>query len=210
VAPGEFIPLAEESGLIVPIGRWVMHAACRQLQAWRQAGLAPPRCAINLSARQFTSPRLIDDLHEALALHGLEPDMLAVEITEGQLMADPVAAQQTLQRLRAMGVAVAIDDFGTGYSSLAYLKRFTADILKLDRSFVGGLPQGTQDLAIAEAVLALARRLGMAVVAEGVETAEQLRALERLGCDMVQGYHVGRPVPPQQLAALLPPYLQAA
>jgi EAL domain-containing protein (putative c-di-GMP-specific phosphodiesterase class I) len=125
-------------------------------------------------------------------------------------MADPVAAQQTLQRLRAMGVAVAIDDFGTGYSSLAYLKRFTADILKLDRSFVGGLPQGTQDLAIAEAVLALARRLGMAVVAEGVETAEQLRALERLGCDMVQGYHVGRPVPPQQLAALLPPYLQAA
>ncbi len=210
VAPGEFIPLAEESGLIVPIGRWVMHAACRQLQAWRQAGLAPPRCAINLSARQFTSPRLIDDLHEALALHGLEPDMLAVEITEGQLMADPVAAQQTLQRLRAMGVAVAIDDFGTGYSSLAYLKRFTADILKLDRSFVGGLPQGTQDLAIAEAVLALARRLGMAVVAEGVETADQLQALERLGCEMVQGYHLGRPVAPEQLAALLPPRHQAA
>jgi EAL domain-containing protein (putative c-di-GMP-specific phosphodiesterase class I) len=210
VAPGDFIPLAEESGLIVPIGRWVMQAACRQLQAWRQAGLAPPRCAINLSARQFASPRLIDDLREALVLHGLEAGALAVEITEGQLMADPAAAEQTLQRLHAKGVAVAIDDFGTGYSSLAYLKRFTADTLKLDRSFVAGLPQGADDLAITEAVLALAQRLRMTVVAEGVETAAQLQVLKRLGCDMVQGYHLGRPMPAAQLAALLPPWAPGA
>jgi diguanylate cyclase (GGDEF)-like protein/PAS domain S-box-containing protein len=206
VSPAEFIPLAEESGLIVPIGRWVMQQACRQLQAWRQAGLAPPCCAINLSARQFASARLVDDLREALAVQGLEAGALSVEITEGQLMADPAAAEQTLRRLQALGVRVAIDDFGTGYSSLAYLKRFAADTLKLDRGFVHGLPQGGDDLAITEAVLALAQRLRMTVVAEGVETAAQLAVLRGLGCDMVQGYHLGRPVPADQLAALLPPW----
>jgi EAL domain-containing protein (putative c-di-GMP-specific phosphodiesterase class I) len=170
VAPGDFIALAEESGLIVPIGRWVVQAACRQLQTWRQAGLAPPRCAVNLSARQFASSELPTDLAEALAMHGLEAGVLGVEITEGQLMADPVAAERTLQRLGAMGVQVAIDDFGTGYSSLAYLKRFSVRTLKLDRSFVNGLPSSADDLAIAGTVVALARHLGLAVVAEALAT----------------------------------------
>ena len=204
VGPGEFIPLAEESGLIVPIGRWVMQAACRQLRAWREAGYNPPRCAINLSARQFAGNRLADDLREALAMHALEASALTVEITEGQLMAEPERAQLTLQRLQDLGVQVAIDDFGTGYSSLAYLKRFTADTLKLDQSFVRGLPHQHGDMAITEAVVALAHSLRMAVVAEGVETEAQLQAVLRLGCDMVQGFHLARPMPAEQMASRLP------
>jgi diguanylate cyclase (GGDEF)-like protein len=210
VSPGEFIPLAEESGLIVPIGRWVMQAACRQLRAWRQAGYNPPRCAINLSARQFAGTRLVEDLHEALATNALEADALAVEITEGQLMADPARAQQTLERLQALGMHVAIDDFGTGYSSLAYLKRFTAQALKIDQSFVHGLPHNHGDMAITRAVVAMAHSLKMAVVAEGVETAEQLAALQQLGCDMLQGYLLGRPMPAEQLAPQLPQWPAAA
>ena len=210
VSPGEFIPLAEESGLIVPIGRWVMQAACRQLRAWRQAGYNPPRCAINLSARQFAGIRLVEDLHEALATNALEADALAVEITEGQLMADPARAQQTLERLQALGMHVAIDDFGTGYSSLAYLKRFTAQALKIDQSFVRGLPHNHDDMAITRAVVAMAHSLKMAVVAEGVETAEQLAALRQLGCDMLQGYLLGRPMPAEQLALQLPQWPAAA
>ena len=204
VGPGEFIPLAEESGLIVPIGRWVMQAACRQLRAWREAGYNPPRCAINLSARQFAGNRLADDLREALAMHALEASALTVEITEGQLMAEPERAQLTLQRLQDLGVQVAIDDFGTGYSSLAYLKRFTADTLKLDQSFVRGLPHQHGDMAITEAVVALAHSLRMAVVAEGVETEAQLQAVLQLGCDMVQGFHLARPMPAEQMASRLP------
>ena len=204
VGPGEFIPLAEESGLIVSIGRWVMQAACRQLRAWREAGYNPPRCAINLSARQFAGNRLVDDLREALATHALEAGAMSVEITEGQLMAEPERAQQTLQRLQAMGVQVAIDDFGTGYSSLAYLKRFTANTLKIDQSFVRGLPHSQGDMAIVQAVVQLAHSLRMAVVAEGVETEAQLQAVRTLGCDMVQGYLLGRPGPADALAPQLP------
>ncbi len=209
VGPGEFIPLAEESGLIVPIGRWVMQAACRQLQAWRQAGYNPPRCAVNLSTRQFAAGRLVDDVREALAMHGLEAGALTVEITEGQLMADPERAQQTLQSLQALGVQVAIDDFGTGYSSLSYLKRFTANTLKIDRSFVRGLPHNHQDMAITQAVVTLAHSLRMAVVAEGVETPAQMQAVQRLGCDMVQGFLLARPLEAAQMAGQLPRWLPA-
>ena len=210
VGPGDFIPLAEESGLIVPIGRWVMNAACRQLRAWREAGYNPPRCAINLSTRQFAGTRLVDDLQDAMATHALEAGALAVEITEGQLMTDPERAQETLQQLQRLGLQVAIDDFGTGYSSLAYLKRFTADTLKIDKSFVRGLPQNHGDMAITQAVVALAHSLRMAVVAEGVETAGQLQAARQLGCDMVQGYHLARPMPADQLAGLLPHWAAVA
>ena len=203
VSPAEFIPLAEECGLIVPIGRWVMQAACRQVRQWRDDGLAPPRCAITLSARQFASDRVVDDLQDALALSTLEPGALEVELTESVLMADPARAQQALSRLQAMGVRIAIDDFGTGYSSLSYLKRFSANALKLDRSFVSGLPHNRDDVAITRAVIAVAQSLHMEVVAEGVETAEQLDLLRTLGCEVVQGFLVGRPQPADAVAPLL-------
>ena len=200
VPPAEFIPAAEDSGLIVPLGRWVLHAACRQLGQWREAGLEAPRCAVNLSARQFTSDTLLDDVLEALALAGIAPGLLEVEITESVLMADPDRAHATLQRLHALGVHIAIDDFGTGYSSLAYLKRFPAQTLKIDRSFVRGLPDDRDDAAITQAVIALSHSLGLQVVAEGVETTAQLDFLRGLGCDAVQGYLTGRPVPEALLA----------
>jgi diguanylate cyclase (GGDEF)-like protein len=203
VMPGDFIPLAEERGLIVPLGRWVIQAACRQIHDWRRAGLVAPRVAVNLSARQFVSDGLIDDLVDALALHGLAPSGLEVELTESVLMADPERANQVLQQLHAMGIRIAIDDFGTGYSSLSYLKRFPAQTVKIDRSFIGGLPSDGDDVAITQAVIAMAHSLGLDVVAEGVETAEQLALLSKLGCDEAQGYLLGRPMPASELAARL-------
>ena len=201
--PGEFISLAEDSGLIVPIGRWVMDAACRQVRAWTDAGLDAPRCAVNLSARQFGSVSLLDDVRESLHRSGLGADALEVEITESVLMADPDRANLTLQELHTLGVHISIDDFGTGYSSLAYLKRLPAHTVKLDRSFVSGLPADRDDAAITQAVIALSHSLAMQVVAEGVETDAQLDFLRRLGCDQAQGYLIGRPMPAEQLAQRL-------
>ena len=203
VMPGDFIPLAEERGLIVPLGRWVIRAACRQIHDWRRAGLVAPRVAVNVSARQFVSDCLIDDLVDALALHGVPPSGLEVELTESVLMADPERANQVLQQLHAMGIRIAIDDFGTGYSSLSYLKRFPAQTVKIDRSFISGLPSDGDDVAITQAVIAMAHSLGLHVVAEGVETAEQLALLSKLGCDEAQGYLLGRPMPASALAARL-------
>jgi diguanylate cyclase (GGDEF)-like protein/PAS domain S-box-containing protein len=199
LAPGAFITLAEDSGLILPIGQWVLQAACRQVRAWRDAGLQVPRCAINLSARQFVTDTLVDEVQRALAEHALDAGALEVEITESVLMADPQRASRTLQALHELGVQIAIDDFGTGYSSLAYLKRFPAQTVKIDRSFVNGLPQDRDDAAITQAVIAMAHSLGLEVVAEGVETRAQLDFLMRLGCDQAQGYFIGRPVPAEQL-----------
>jgi len=203
LAPGAFITLAEDSGLILPIGQWVLSAACRQIRGWRDAGLQVPRCAINLSARQFVTDTLVDEVAQALAAHGLQADALEVEITESVLMSDPQRANHTLQGLHALGVRIAIDDFGTGYSSLAYLKRFPAQTVKIDRSFVKGLPLDRDDAAITQAVIAMAHSLGLEVVAEGVETQAQLDFLRRLGCDEVQGYLPGRPVPAAKLQARL-------
>jgi diguanylate cyclase (GGDEF)-like protein/PAS domain S-box-containing protein len=199
LAPGEFIALAEDCGLIVPIGRWVLHAACRQVRAWRDAGCAVPRCAVNLSARQLVSETLVDEVAAALRSTRLDADALEVEITESVLMADPERANRTLQGLHALGVHIAIDDFGTGYSSLAYLKRFPAQTVKIDRSFVSGLPDDRDDAAITQAVVAMAHSLALEVVAEGVETDAQLDFLRRLGCDGAQGYLIGRPMPAAQL-----------
>jgi diguanylate cyclase (GGDEF)-like protein/PAS domain S-box-containing protein len=201
--PGTFITLAEDSGLILPIGQWVLAAACRQISAWRTAGLHVPRCAINLSARQFVTDNLVEDVAAALAAHGLPSCALEVEITESVLMADPLRANRTLQGLHAMGVHIAIDDFGTGYSSLAYLKRFPAQTVKIDRSFVSGLPLDRDDAAITQAVIAMAHSLGLRVVAEGVETQAQVDFLRRAACDEIQGYLIGRPMAAAQLGERL-------
>jgi diguanylate cyclase (GGDEF)-like protein/PAS domain S-box-containing protein len=203
VPPAEFIPLAEERGLIVPIGRWVIQAACRQIRDWRAAGLQAPAVAVNLSARQFASDSLIDDIVAAMTQYGVQAQDLEVELTESVLMAEPERANQVLQHLHAMGLRISIDDFGTGYSSLSYLKRFPAQTVKIDRSFVNGLPDDADDTAITAAVIAMAHSLGLQVVAEGVETTAQMTELRRLGCDEAQGYLLGRPMPADELAQRL-------
>jgi diguanylate cyclase (GGDEF)-like protein/PAS domain S-box-containing protein len=203
VPPGDFIPLAEERGLIVPIGRWVIQAACRQIRDWRSAGFVAPPVAVNLSARQFVSDTLVEDLVDALDFYGVSPSEFEVELTESVLMADPQRANEVLRQLHAMGVRISIDDFGTGYSSLSYLKRFPAHAVKIDRSFISGLPSDADDTAITQAVIAMAHSLGLDVVAEGVETAEQLTLLRQMGCDVAQGYFLGRPMPASDLLARL-------
>ena len=209
VPPGEFIPLAEERGLIVAIGHWVLEATCRQIRDWRAAGLQAPPVAVNLSARQFADDDLIENIEQTMKRYGVTPADLGVELTESVLMADPERANEVLGRLRAMGVGIAIDDFGTGYSSLSYLKRFPAETVKIDRSFIRGLPSDSDDAAITQAVIAMAHTLGLNVVAEGVETAEQLRTLRDLGCDEAQGYLLGRPIPAAETALLLQPMVRA-
>jgi len=204
VPPTEFIPVAEDRGLIIGIGRWVVQAACAQLRSWRDAGLRTPCVAVNLSVRQLASDSLVEDFGEALTVHGLSPLDLEIEITESALMADPDRANRILHCFHDMGMRISIDDFGTGYSSLAYLKRFPASTVKIDRSFVSGLPGDRDDLAITQAVIAMAHTLGLSVVAEGVETRPQLGMLRELGCDEAQGYLFGRPVPAEQFAQLLP------
>lgn len=193
LSPAAFLAVAEETGLIVQIGQWVIRTACQQVRQWRDAGIHMPYCSVNLSLKQFASETLVQDVCDALALAGIDGPSLEVEITESQLMADPERVQNILKELRSMGVRVAIDDFGTGYSSLAYLKRLSAGTLKVDRSFVRGLPDDKEDIAILRAVLALGHSVGMEVVAEGVETEPQLALLKELGCDRVQGYLLGKP-----------------
>jgi len=173
------------------------------LREWRDAGLDPPRCSINLSARQFAHDAVVDEVHAALSAHVLESGALEVEITESVLMADPERARHSLNRLHEMGVHIAIDDFGTGYSSLAYLKRFPAQTLKIDRSFIKGLPDDRDDAAITQAVISLAHTLDMRVVAEGVESAAQMQFLTSAGCDEAQGYLLARPLLPEALANML-------
>jgi diguanylate cyclase (GGDEF)-like protein/PAS domain S-box-containing protein len=203
VSPAEFIPLAEETGLIVPIGDWVLATAMHQQVAWRRAGLPPVRISVNLSARQFLGQDVAQRVAALLEETGCDPAMLTLEITESVLMENPAAATETMGRLAAMGVQLAIDDFGTGYSSLASLKRFPIHSLKIDRSFVMDLTQDADDAAIVNAVIALAHSMKLNVIAEGVETTEQLAFLQQHGCDQMQGYCFSRPVAPQAIAAML-------
>ncbi|BEV73476.1 MULTISPECIES: EAL domain-containing protein [unclassified Paludibacterium] len=203
VAPGRFIPLAEETGLIKPIGAWVLRHACRQLTAWDREGLSVPRVAVNLSARQFEQANLIGLVAEALQQTDLAPHRLELEITESMIMQNPVETVRILNELKHLGVKLAIDDFGTGYSSLSILKRFPLDSLKIDRSFIDGLPQDGDSAAITEAVLAMARKLGFAVVAEGVEHEGQANFLQNIGCDTLQGYYFGKPMPAEHFVAWL-------
>ena len=203
ISPTEFIPLAEETGLIVPIGEWVLRTACNQARAWQRHDRRALRMAVNLSAKQFKDENLSQIVLSALDETGLDPKLLELELTEGTLMDDAKATLSTLERLRAIGVYLSIDDFGTGYSSMNYLKRFDVRALKIDRSFICGLPQDSENAAITRAIIAMAHGLKMAVVAEGVETDEQLVLLEEYGCDMVQGYFLGRPSSAEAITRML-------
>ena len=200
VPPGHFIPLAEETGLIVPIGEWVVPAGCAQLAAWKREGADPLRLAVNLSARQFHRPDLVPKIQEFLAASALDPAHLTVEITESALMHDLEAAGCNLKGLKDVGVNLAIDDFGTGHASLVYLKRFPIDLVKIDRSFVAGVDSNPNDAAIVSAVIAMAHQLGIEVLAEGVERKEQLDFLRSHRCDKIQGYLLSPPVPAEEFA----------
>ena len=203
ILPSQFISLAEETGLIVPIGGWALGEVCRQNLVWQNAGLVPISIAVNLSSRQFDDNKLYDTVTGALTSSGLDPIWLELEITESLVMRNADYTFDVLQRIRDMGVHVSIDDFGTGYSSLSYLKRFPVDSLKVDRSFIRDVPQNTDDVAITQAIIAMAHSLGLKVIAEGVETEEQLDFLRKLKCDQVQGYIFSEPIPADEFAVLL-------
>ena len=204
VPPCDFIPVAEETRLIVPIGQWVLDQACRSAAAWARANPEDPvMVAVNLSARQLTHPALVAEVGETLATYGIDPALICLEITESVLMEDAEASIHQLRALKALGIRLAIDDFGTGYSSLSYLKRFPVDFLKVDRSFVEGLGRDPEDTAIVSAIVKLARALGMAVIAEGVETELQLGELQRLECEYSQGFFWSKALTEDEVGRLL-------
>ncbi len=203
VPPASFIPAAEESRLIVPLGEWVLRAACRQMRQWLEEGVAMPRISVNLSARQFQQHDLVSTVRSALAEYDLDGSVLELEITETTAMQNAEATAAILRSLLDLGVGISIDDFGTGYSSLNYLKRFPINAVKIDRSFVSGVPHDESDAAIVAAVIGMSRSLKLRVVAEGIETPEQLAFLRSLGCDEAQGFYFSRPVTPEQIPAFL-------
>jgi diguanylate cyclase (GGDEF)-like protein len=203
VMPNTFIPIAEESGLIIQVGEWVLRQACRQVRAWLDAGMTPLRVAVNLSAKQFRQADLAAAVKAALEESQLEPGYLELELTESAVMHNPEQSAATLQTLSAMGVHISIDDFGTGYSSLSYLRRFPLDKLKIDRSFIRDLMTNPDDVSIVRAIISLAHSLRLRVVAEGVETPEQLNFLRELGCDQYQGYYCSPAVAPDAFAELI-------
>ena len=203
VYPDRFITVAEETGLIVPIGAWVLQSACRQIRALHEAGFPGMRVAVNLSARQFGRSDLVETIEAALAAAGVAPHFLEIELTESLIMKDVDQAIGVLQDLKRLGVTLSIDDFGTGYSSLAYLKRFPIDILKIDRSFVSDITSDPDDAAIVASIISLAHNLRLQVIAEGVETPEQLKYLRSEGCDQMQGYYFSKPVPYESFLELM-------
>ena len=199
IGPDKFIRLADETGLIIDLGRWVLGAACRQTRTWQRAGFAGLISAVNVSPAQFCKPGFDLEVGAALIESGLEPDLLELEITETVVMQDAEATIATLRRLKNMGVRISVDDFGTGYSSLSYLKRFPIDVLKIDRSFLSRVHEDCDNQAIVRTIIALAKSLKLAVVAEGVETQQQYDFLRELGCDRAQGYLLGRPTTAEEL-----------
>jgi len=205
VPPSDFVPLAEESGLIVPIGSWILEEAVRHWAGWRSRhpGVVPPVLHVNLSPRQLHQQEFLGFVHHVLGRYGVEPSNVCVELTETVLMDDLERRRSPLAELRDLGLRIALDDFGTGYSSLTYLKRFPVDCIKIDQSFVAGVADEGFDAAIVESVIDLAHAVGLSVVAEGLETPEQLERLRELGCDHAQGYLFSKPRPAQDLDTLL-------
>ena len=203
VPPGQFIPISEECGLIVPVGRWVLHEACRQARAWQMAGLAPVCIAVNISSVELQTPHFAAGVRAVLTETGLEPRHLELELTETFLMQDSRSTAEVLKELKDIGVSIALDDFGTGYSSLSYLKRFPIDALKIDRSFVHDITTDADDASIVTAVIGMGKNLHMRIVAEGVETREQLEFLQEHGCPQGQGFYFSRPLPAEQFGELL-------
>jgi EAL domain-containing protein (putative c-di-GMP-specific phosphodiesterase class I) len=203
VSPKEFIPLAEETGLIVPIGEWALATACARTKAWQDQGFEKISVAVNLSARQFGDPMLLPKLTRIIRESGLHPSSLELEITESLVMSHRGNAVAVIESLKSIGVQIALDDFGTGYSSLAYLKRFPIDSIKIDRSFIQDIPADSDDKKITRAIIAMAHSMRLKVVAEGVETAAQLSFLRSQCCDAVQGYFLHRPLPDDAVAELL-------
>jgi EAL domain-containing protein (putative c-di-GMP-specific phosphodiesterase class I) len=203
LSPATFIPVAEESGLILPIGELVLRKACRQVKEWQRTGLPDLRLAVNVSARQFGESGLLKTIEQALSESELSPEHLEVEITERIAMASAEIVVANLEALRGRGIRISIDDFGTGYSSLNYLKRFPIHSLKIDRSFVAEVVTNPADAGIVRAIVEMAHGLKLNVVAEGVETTDQFQFLQRFGCDEMQGYWVSPPLPPEGASALL-------
>ena len=212
IPPDEFVPVAEETGLIVPLGQWVFRTACAQAQKWKEEFGRPIRIGINVSGYQIREPGMLEMVRDAIAESGVDPGHVEIELTESTIMQDDALTVSTLGELRAMGIGLALDDFGTGYSSLSYLRRFTIDRVKIDRSFVNDLPDNPDDVALTSAIIAMAHGLRLSVVAEGVETARQALFLSQRGCDEVQGYLFGRPCPPEDFKDRLrarPVYIDA-
>jgi EAL domain-containing protein (putative c-di-GMP-specific phosphodiesterase class I) len=202
ISPEVFIPIAEENGLIIAVGRWVLEQACAQSVAWRQRG-HPLNISVNVSARQLERPEFVEEVRCALTGSGIEPATLTLEITETALMRSPDATARLLADLKALGVRIAVDDFGTGYSSLAYLRQFPVDSLKIDRTFITGLALSSEAHALTHTLIQLGAALGLQTLAEGVEHHSQVRELQREGCDLAQGFLFARPLHPNDLELLL-------
>lgn len=206
VSPAEFIPVAEESGLILPLGRWILSRACLLMSQWADTPMASLQVAVNISSIQVQSDEFLATVKRAIDDSGADPNLLELEITEGVLMQNIDDTVNLLTTLKRMGISISVDDFGTGYSSLAYLKRLPIDVLKIDQSFVRDLHVDPDDAGICAAILAMGHKLGLQIVAEGVEREEQVRFLEQYGCNQIQGYLLGRPMPPEKLEAFLAAY----
>lgn len=203
VSPDEFIPIAEESGLIVAIGHWVLKTACRDAAHWTKLIADPVQVGVNLSALQFRQGDLIGSVQNALGSSGLPADLLDLELTESMLVENPEETIESLKKLKDLGMSVSIDDFGTGYSSLSYLTRFPLDSLKVDRAFVANLPDDRDAVAIVRAIVSMAKNLGLKIIAEGVETENQVGFLHALGCHVGQGYLFSKPIPAEDFQKLL-------
>lgn len=203
ISPEDFVPVLEDTGLIIGVGEWVLREVALQVVRWQALGLTVPNVAVNLSARQFASPEFDAQVRTVLTETGVDPSMLEFELTESMLMHDPAQAVTTLEHFRTYGLRLSVDDFGTGYSSLSYLRRFPLDALKVDRAFVRDLATDADDMAIALAIISMAHSLKLKVVAEGVETTEQLDLLADAGCDEIQGFYFSQPVSAQEIEQML-------